>query len=137
MRTFWKYFTAFPAGLLFLAISVCASQSRVEMDLSGAGWKLWQDKDAKWESDELFLQPVEMAKLPVNPPTGGWDVLNSNALAVSVPGTVEEYFHPGNGPKGDIRGVSWGGAPVKIPGPIRRADSFCILTRCDYARKFL
>ena len=36
---------------------------RTEMDLSGDGWKLWLDKDAKWEGDELFLPPVEVAKV--------------------------------------------------------------------------
>ncbi|HEY1717387.1 MAG TPA: PA14 domain-containing protein [Verrucomicrobiae bacterium] len=102
------------AGLTLLAMPVCASQPRVETDLSGSGWKLWLDKNAKWENDGLFLPPVDVARLPVNPPTGGWDVLNS-AKDVSVPGTVEEYLHPGNGPAGDIKGVSWWTRTFKIP----------------------
>jgi len=98
-----------------LAISVCAGEPRMETDLSGAGWKLWLDQDAKWENDELFLPPVDVARLPANPPTGGWDSLGSNTLAVLVPGTVEEYLHPGNGPVGDIKGVSWWVRKFKIP----------------------
>lgn len=103
------------AGVMFIAASLRASQPRIEMDLSGPGWKLWQDKDAKWESDELFLPPVDVARLPVNPPTGGWDALNAGGLDVSVPGTVEEYLHPGNGPAGDLKGVSWWTRRVTIP----------------------
>lgn len=91
------------------------TKGRVVLDLSGPGWKLWQDKDAKWEDDELFLPPVNVAKLPVNVPTGGWDALKSGALDVSVPGTVEEYLHPGNGPAGGIKGVSWWVRHVTIP----------------------
>jgi hypothetical protein len=32
-----------------------------------------------------------------------------------VPGTVEEYLHPGNGPEGDIKGVSWWWRTIRIP----------------------
>jgi hypothetical protein len=87
--------------------------TRVETDLSGGGWKLWLDKDAKWENDPLFLPPVDIAKLPVNPPTGGWDSLAGRE--VSVPGTVEEYMTPGTGPAGDYKGVSWWWRTIRIP----------------------
>ena len=83
------------------------------MDLSGDGWKLWLDKGAKWEEDELFLPPVDVAKLPVNAPTGGWESLSAGR-EVSVPGTVEEYLSAGNGPESDIKGVSWWTRKVKI-----------------------
>jgi len=105
------------------ALVVCAlaffpirsvAEARTELDLSGTGWKLWLDKDAKWESDELFLPPVEVAKLPVNLPTGGWDELNA-AMPVSVPGTVEQYLSKGGGPDDDIKGVSWWVRKIKIP----------------------
>ncbi len=97
------------------ALFVPASQAqRHEASLSGPGWKLWLDKDAKWEKDELFLPPVDLAKLPVNPPTGGWDALQA-AQAVSVPGTVEEYLSAGNGPTNDIKGVSWWVRKIKVP----------------------
>ena len=109
-------FVAILAGLAGIAISVHAGQPRVETDLSGPGWKLWLDKGAKWEADELFLPPVDVTKLPVNLPTDGWDALKSNAHDVSVPGTVEEYLHSGNGPEGDIKGVSWWTREFKIPG---------------------
>ncbi|HEX4342176.1 MAG TPA: glycoside hydrolase family 2 TIM barrel-domain containing protein, partial [Verrucomicrobiae bacterium] len=110
--------------LQFIAtLTLCASiffpfkssaDSRKEMDLSGQGWKLWLDKDAKWESDELFLPPVDMAKLPVNVPTAGWEALD-DGREVSVPGTVEEYLSKGGGPGDDIKGVSWWTRKIKIP----------------------
>src|SRR6185437_981692 len=68
-------------------VLVARASNRTEMDLSGLGWRLWLDKDAKWESDELFLPPVDVAKLPVNAPTGGWESL-AGGRKVSVPGTV-------------------------------------------------
>ncbi|HXJ74228.1 MAG TPA: hypothetical protein VNM37_15365, partial [Candidatus Dormibacteraeota bacterium] len=103
------------AGLAYFAISACASQPRIELDLSGAGWRLWPDKAAAWTNDELFLPPVDVAKVPLNPPTGGWSALNAGAQDVSVPGTVEEYLHPGNGPEGDLKGVSWWTRKFTIP----------------------
>jgi beta-galactosidase len=89
---------------------------RTEMDLSGSGWKLWQDKDAQWEHDELFAPPVDLSKVPTNAPTGGWSTLDTaNAAAVSVPGTVEEYLQKTPGPEGDLKGVSWWFRTVRIP----------------------
>ena len=73
-------------------------RARVEMDLTGPGWSLWQDKAASWKDDELFAPPVELSKVPTNAPTGGWEMLDSSkALSVSIPGTVEGYLfkHPG------------------------------------------
>ena len=105
------------AAILTLPFRATAAESRLEQDLSGTGWKLWLDKDANWEHDALYLPPVNLAKIPTNPPTGGWDSLDLGR-AVSVPGTVEEYLHAGNGPDGDIKGVSWWYRRVKIPGAV-------------------
>jgi len=88
--------------------ALTANAERLELNLSGSGWKLWPDTNATWQNDPLFLPPV-------NPPTGGWSVLESNGLAVSVPGTVEEYLSPGNSPAGDYRGVSWWRRTIRIP----------------------
>ena len=98
-----------------LAPSFTARAGRVESDLSGAGWKLWLDKEATWARDELFLPPVDLSKVPVNPPGGGWSALDSGGRDVSVPGTVEEYLSPGTGPAGDYQGVSWWWRKIHIP----------------------
>jgi hypothetical protein len=111
----------FPRGACVLwiaaasAVALTASAERVESDLSGAGWKLWPDAEAKWENDELFLPPLHVSQLPTNPPSGGWSVLESGGRDVSVPGTVEEYLSPGNGPAGDYKGVSWWWRTIRIP----------------------
>jgi PA14 domain/Glycosyl hydrolases family 2/Glycosyl hydrolases family 2, sugar binding domain/Glycosyl hydrolases family 2, TIM barrel domain len=96
-------------------LSAGPAPGRTVMDVSGAGWKLWPDTNAVWQDDALFLPPVSLPKLPVNPPTGGWGVLESNGLAVSVPGTVEEHLSPGTGPTGDYQGVSWWWRTIRVP----------------------
>ncbi len=108
-----RLFSAWMA--LMAGATLTASAARVELNLSGSGWKLWQDTNVNWQNDELFLPPVNVSRLPVNPPSGGWDVLKSNGLDISVPGTVEEYLHPGNGPAGDYKGVSWWWRTIRIP----------------------
>lgn len=110
------------ASIVFLSAVAYAGSARVEKDLGGTGWKLWLDKDAPWENDPLFTPPANISQLPYNAPTGGWDVLSSNSLDVAVPGTVEEYLMHGEGPVGDIKGVSWWTRSVHIPeasGPRR------------------
>jgi hypothetical protein len=93
-----------------------AMADRTEVDLSGKGWRLWQDKAAVWQNDELFLPPVDLGKVPVNPPTGGWDMLNdTNGIAVSVPGTAEEYLSNGTGPGSVIWGVTWWWREIQVP----------------------
>ena len=99
---------------------------RTKIRLSGDGWKLWRDVKARWDNDELFLPPVDISKLPVNPPTCGWDAMYSGreAISVSVPGTVEEYFWDeihGNQKTdestilGDYLGVSWWWRTLDVP----------------------
>ena len=63
------------AALLLAALSPLNRLGAETIDLSGSGWKLWQDKNAAWEKDELFLPPADLTKIPANSPTGGWEVL--------------------------------------------------------------
>lgn len=66
---------------------------RLEMDLSGKGWRLWLDKTAQYWNDKLYFPSVDVKSLPVNPPTIGWDKLyGGEGIPVSVPGTVEQYY---------------------------------------------
>lgn len=112
---FPKIFALVVTIIAISAYAGLAAQSRVETDLSGSGWKLWEDKAAPWQDVELFLPPINLSKLPVNPPTGGWSVLGSNGMVVSVPGTVEQYLSPSTGPNGDYKGVSWWWRTIRIP----------------------
>jgi beta-galactosidase len=112
MRAAWL----FAFGLLAFAARGVAQEGRQEIPLSGAGWHLWHDKTAAWQDDPLLLPPVDLAKLPVCSPTGGWEALEKTpTLDVSVPGTVEEYLQTIPGPAGDLNGVSWWWRTVQIP----------------------
>lgn len=103
-------------------------------DISRSGWRLWLDREAKWENDTLYLpSEVDLKKLPVNPPTGGWQVLTGQAgIPVKLPTTVEEHFwgKPGKRPynhfeaqrgpdtsfqNGNYKGVSWWWRTVQPP----------------------
>ena len=100
-------------------VAVAPADGRYEKDLSGRGWRLYLDHGAEWYNDDVYLPPVDLASLPVNPPACGWDALAANADTVaSVPGTEEEYFWGpiggsdildigGLNGAGDYRGVSW------------------------------
>ncbi|MDA0349474.1 MAG: PA14 domain-containing protein [Verrucomicrobia bacterium] len=105
---------------------IIGKSSRTEIRLSGDEWKLWRDVEAQWKNDELFLPPVDISKLPVNPPTGGWQAMYSSreAISVSVPGTVEEYFWDEiqgdrktdeSSELGDYLGVSWWWRMLDVP----------------------
>ena len=101
-----------------LGPGLCRTQAadRNEFDLSGPGWSLWLDREAKWKDDTLFFPAPALGSLPVNPPTGGWDALAAaKAVPVSVPGTVEEYLQRTSGPEGDIVGVSWWFRKLDVP----------------------
>ncbi|RIV42260.1 hypothetical protein FQ017_19280 [Flagellimonas pelagia] len=87
---------------------------RWEKELSNVSWKLWLDHGASWYNDKVYLPPVDITKLPVNPPSCGWEKLHGNPMAIqtNVPGTVEEHYWgeiggaiPDTG--GDFKGVSW------------------------------
>ncbi len=106
--------------LFFLTAVIClfpsilsAQTGRTEIVLSGDGWRMWRDQAALWYNDKIFLPPVDISKLPVNPPTGGWDKLAKNYdKIVAVPGTIEEHYWGEIGgavpdTAGDYIGVSW------------------------------
>ena len=94
---------------IFLSLSGLSSVYANEINLSGNGWKAWLDEKAQWEEDPLYL-PSEiesmLSSLPVNEPTGGWEILNEAGKDVSVPMTMDEYFLDGINTN-TYEGVSW------------------------------
>jgi len=62
--------------------------------LPDEGWQLWLDRTAAWQDDDIFLpEDVNLAALPVHPPTAGWEVLEKGGDAeVTLPATVEQHF---------------------------------------------
>src|SRR5580704_17611489 len=87
---------------LVLAAFLLASSSLCQLtwaDVSGSivfdqGWRLWLDPEAAWQNDALYLpEDVNLQRLPVNAPTGGWPALGDKAgIPVSLPATVEQYY---------------------------------------------
>ena len=106
-------------------------------------WNLWIDEVAPWQDDEIFLpEDVDLKKLPVNPPSGGWQSLyartsGTNYRSVTLPTTVEQYFWGKFGLRpytpeeyrfaasdpapqnGAYRGVSWWWRNVEIPASMK------------------
>ena len=99
------------------------------------GWRMWPDREAAWKSDTIYLpDDLHLDKLPVNAPTGGWDVLNrEQGIALALPATVEQYYWGKFGLRpyttdeygyatvdhevknGNYIGVSWWWRPLDIP----------------------
>ena len=104
------------AFLLLCPFYGVRAQERPFFDLSGKGWHLWQDKNAAWQTEDIYLTLEEAQKSPVIVPTAGWDILTSaQTLSVQVPGTAEEYLQTQSGPEGDITGVTWWSRTMDIP----------------------
>ncbi|WP_318310164.1 glycoside hydrolase family 2 protein [Flagellimonas crocea] len=110
----------------FAMAQVSGQEGRWETELSNAPWKLWLDHGALWYDDEVFLPPVDLSEVPVNPPTCGWDNLHGNPMAIgtNVPGTVEEHYWgeiggaiPNTG--GNYEGVSWWSRTFDLDASLR------------------
>jgi beta-galactosidase len=111
----------------------------VLLEIPDTGWKLWIDREARYLDDRIFLpSDVNLATLPVNPPTGGWNTLDTaGALTVTLPTTVEEHLWGKFGERpytadeyryaetdpvpqnGAYRGVSWWYRSIDIPAAAR------------------
>jgi hypothetical protein len=111
----------------------------VLLDVPDTGWSLWIDHAAPYLDDRIYLpSQVDLPALPVNPPTGGWEALDTvKALTVTLPTTVEEHWWGKFGERpytadeyryaeddpvpqnGAYRGVSWWYRSVDIPAAAR------------------
>jgi hypothetical protein len=82
-----------------------SAKPRQELSLDGPGWKVWLDQEAKWADDTLYApREFKLAELPVNPPTGGWDVPAAQGTACATPACVEQLFAKG----GCLVELPWG-----------------------------
>ncbi|MFI3278836.1 MAG: glycoside hydrolase family 2 TIM barrel-domain containing protein, partial [Rikenellaceae bacterium] len=107
---------------LFVSVlsTFAAAQSTQVINLSGDGWRAMLDPKAEWKGDKIYL-PSELpalSTLPINVPTEGWGALSEDALAVSVPMTIDEYFLEGVNTK-TYEGVSWVWRTFKAPADIQ------------------
>ena len=115
------FFLAFAAGMLWQT-----ADAREVVSLSGSGWKLWRDTDAKWQSEKVVVPGTPLDQIPAHQPTGGWDALSkADRKDVSVPGTVEQYFTDMSALEKDytidpknfwqpLQGVSWWSRTFKV-----------------------
>jgi hypothetical protein len=71
-----------------------AAEGGRRLSLPDEGWRLWLDREARFENDRIVLpSKVDLPSLPVNPPTGGWGVLDAvPSVTVTLPTTVEEHL---------------------------------------------
>lgn len=102
------------------------------------GWRMWPDQKAQWRDDTIYLpEDVRLDELPVNPPTGGWEVLKDDlGTGLTLPSTVEQYYWGIDGfrsykneykfettdnevKNGNYLGVSWWWRSVEIPEEFR------------------
>lgn len=72
-------------------------EGRWSLSLNGGGWNLWLDHSAAWQHDRLYLpeEATDLSLLPVNAPTGGWDVLDracNDGTTVVVSGSAETWM---------------------------------------------
>jgi beta-galactosidase len=131
-RSFLTTSLGVAATSLTPAVGVAAELSLAVPD---EGWRLWIDQGAAWKDDLIHLPGAfELAKLPLNPPTGGWGALASGeAITVKLPTTVEEHFWGRFGTRpygpdeyryaedddvpryGAYKGVSWWSRSIDIP----------------------
>jgi hypothetical protein len=122
-----------------LAASGAAQKPLNGQLLPDEDWNLWIDQQAKWDEDLIHLpESFSLQQLPINPPTGGWAMLERNrgtqdAAVVTLPSTVEQHFWKRYGAlpytpdeyryaasdpvpeNGSYRGVSWWWREIDIP----------------------
>ena len=135
MRTFPPVRRRAVLFALVLGIGFAARAAAQDiLPIADLGWRLWLDKSAAWKEDAIYLPAdVDLKKLPVNPPTGGWGLLNrANGVSVTLPTTVEEHFWGETGLRdykdeywfertdpavknGNYLGVSWWWKEISIP----------------------
>jgi hypothetical protein len=119
MKNIVFFFLAF-----LMSFSAFGKDGRETISLSGDGWWLWWDKEASWQYDKLYLpdELPDLASLPVNEPTVGWNSLygKEGAVPVCVPGTVEEYLTRSENPRPEhFTGVSWWFRELNIPADLK------------------
>ena len=118
-----------------LPLPMLAAREANTVAIPDDGWRLWPDTKAAWKEDALYLpDEVNLAALPVNAPTGGWQVLDPRqGVVVTLPSTVEQHFWGQFGMRpytkneynfagqdsdvknGNYLGVSWWWHDVKAP----------------------
>jgi beta-galactosidase len=131
MMRFWFFFLC---GCFLVCFCSHISRNSFEIQIPDTGWLLWPDTAAKWQKDKIYLPAeVNLDSMPVNPPSGGWEVFKSLiGKPITLPGTVEEhywgvfgernfkneYFYENQDTQvknGNYLGVSWWWRTIEVP----------------------
>lgn len=116
----WKKYACWIMLAALGGMPALQATERQNLNLSTCSWNITLDKAAEWRTDKLYLPPVDISSLPVNIPTGGWQLLeHPDKSGVNLPATVEEYLWGYNGQTfgvtGNYVGVSWFDTKVNVP----------------------
>jgi hypothetical protein len=135
LKHYWRLVWLLIGILWVMAGRLMGASAENTVVVPDDGWRLWPDTNAAWKDDALYLpDDVDIAKLPVNAPTGGWGILSGKTgMGVTLPSTVEEHYwgvfglrpytryeysYAGRDPdvkNGNYEGVSWWWRDVKVP----------------------
>lgn len=107
-------------GVLLSFLLGIHAHEREVISLAHSSWSITLDEQAQWQHDSLCLPPVDVTRLPVNIPTGGWSLLDHpDTTGVTLPATVEGCLWgrrgDASGVNGNYVGVSWFVTKVNIP----------------------
>lgn len=94
-RSFFKLGSATAVAAAFAGRHLpAASIAESTIPISDDGWRMWPDAQAPWQDDDLHLpDEVDLAQLPVRPPTGGWQALHPRqGIPVTLPASAEQYY---------------------------------------------
>ncbi len=94
-RRFFQFGSVAAAAAALPAERVLAAhETATAISLPDDGWRMWPDTEAAWQDDALYLpDEFDLARLPVNLPTGGWQALNAQqGIPVTLPASVEQYY---------------------------------------------
>jgi beta-galactosidase len=130
IKNLFRY--CFSMIVIFCLLTATGIGQRSELNLSGIGWNCWLDKEATWANDSLWLpDELNLASLPVNKPTIGWDALwKQPAKSCNIPASVEELFGTGN--DWTYHGVSWFYREFDLPAGWNMKHSFLTIEQYNY-----
>ncbi len=93
--------------LLFIMLMHLSSSMEKNISLNGK-WKIWFDREARWNKEKVYLTPVDLKSVENYLPTIGWDNMFSRGIQIDVPSTWEEI-------EPEYDGVAWYWKKIKIP----------------------
>jgi hypothetical protein len=105
---FSKSFSLLLVGVSLFSHFAYPSEKLPRSESLNGTWNVWFDEKADWQAEKLVLNPQDLRKIPIYPPTAGWDEMLKKGTSFQVPGTWDEVY-----PR--HHGVGWYWRSVQIP----------------------